>query len=215
LARDRIIAAASGILAASLIFVSLALIDPLRSASDADLLAWWSADANLEAAVASMYARLAAVPFLLLLVAHARARFDTGSGSIWAGFASSAGVICAAMLALSGLTRGVTAEAVISGGDPVPGADTLRLVTELAYQAYGFGAIAALALVAVGFGIATLLSGSMSRWVGWIGIVAGALALVAAAMGLGALASPLLLLWLVIVSIALARNSRPRDAAMV
>jgi hypothetical protein len=197
------------------IFLSLAVIEPLREATDAELLEWWSKDSNLDASVLSMYLRLLAIPFLLGFAAQLRTTLRaTGNAGIWRDVVFGAGVVCAGMLALSALIRGVTALAVSANDEPLPGVDVLRFSTELAYQAYSMGAIGTLAVMAGAAGLAVLSTNALTRWLGWISIPLAALSLVAVPLQMGAFASPLLLLWTLAASFCLATGraeSRTRE----
>jgi hypothetical protein len=186
----------AGVVFVFLIFLSLAVIEPLREATDAELLEWWSKDSNLDASIASMYTRLLAIPFLLVFAAQLRATLRAVKGiGAWADIAFSAGVVCAGMLGLSALVRGVTALSVSANNEPLPGVDMLRFSTELAYQSYSMGAIGTLAVMAGAAGLAVLGTDALARWLGWISIPIAALGLVAVPLQVGAFVSPLLLLW--------------------
>lgn len=92
----RISGAIAGVLCALFLFLSLAVVDPLRRASDAELVEWWSSRSNLEASVLSMYARLLAIPFLLAFLAQLRAVLRGSNGGNWPELVHSSGIVCAA-----------------------------------------------------------------------------------------------------------------------
>jgi hypothetical protein len=198
-----------------MIFLSLAIIEPLREATDAELLEWWSKDSNLDASIASMYLRLLAIPFLLVFAAQFRAVFRQKDGAgIWPDTAFAAGVVCAGMLGLSALVRGVTALSVSANNEPLPGVDVLRFSTELAYQAYSMGAIGTLAIMAGATGLAVLGTSALARWLGWVSMPLAGLSLVAVPLQIGAFVSPLLLLWTLAACFCLAMGHQGEREVM-
>lgn len=206
---SRIVGAIAGAIFAFLLFLSLATVDPLREASDAELIDWWSKNSNLDDSVISMYLRLLAIPFGLAFLAQLRAALRSSDDSDWSGLVHSSGVVCATMLGVSALVRGVTAQAVRINDEPVPGVDTLRFATELSYQAYGMAAIATLAVTVGVTAFIVLRSNALPRWLGWVSLPIAAVSLAAVASQFGAFASPLLLLWVLATSFCLARARGP------
>lgn len=208
---SRTLGAVAGAICALLLFASLAAVDPLREATDAELTDWWSSNSNLDDTLISMYTRLFAAPFLLVFLAQLRRVLRTHGDGGWGDLVQSSGVVCAAMLALSALARGVTAQSVRFNDEPLPGVDTLRFVTELSIQAYAMAAIGSLA-VAVGVtGIIVLRTRALPGWLGWVSLPFAAISLVAVPLQMGAFASPLLLLWLLATSFCLARSKSAED----
>lgn len=208
---SRTLGAVAGAICALLLFVSLAAVDPLQEATDAELTDWWTSNSNLDNTLISMYTRLFAAPFLLVFLAQLRRVLRTHDDGGWGDLVQSSGVVCAAMLALSALARGVTAQSVRFNDEPLPGVDTLRFVTELSIQAYAMAAIGSLA-VAVGVtGIIVLRTRALPGWLAWVSLPFAAISLVAVPLQMGAFASPLLLLWLLATSFCLARSKSAED----
>jgi hypothetical protein len=215
--RWRYTGSAAGIIFAACLFLSLAVVDPFRGLDDRELTAWWSESANIWASVQSMYARLAAIPFLLVFVAHLRSRLHTVEGEAWEHVMSAAASVCAAMLAVSALARGVTALAVLdveidtrdsSIAVPMPGVDVLRFETELAYQAFGVAAIGAFALIVAVASLLILATDAFPLrfiWLGKLGLLIAMLGFATIPLRMGPFVSPLLLIWVVLASYALAR----------
>jgi len=201
----RITGAIAGVIFAVCLFLSLAVVDPLRQATDAELTDWWSSNSNLDDSIVSMYLRLLAIPFLLAFLAQVRAFFRSADNGSWSDLAHSSGIVCAAMLGVSALVRGVTAQSIRLDDEPLPGVDTLRFATELSYQAYGTAAIGALAVTAGVTALIILRTNVLPRWLGWLSLPLAALSLIAVALQAGAFASPLLLIWALATSFCLAR----------
>jgi hypothetical protein len=214
---SQLLGAGAGIAAAILIFLSLAAVDPLREATDDELLEWWSSNSNLDDSIASMYLRLAAIPFLLIFVAQLRSTLRAGD-AIWADVASSSGVVCAGMLAVSALFRGSIAQSVRMNDELLPGVDTLRLTTNLGYEAYGTLFVLSLAVVVAATAAAVILGRvGLPRWLSWVSIPVAVISLATVAFQAGAFASPLLLLWLVATSICIAAKqtkTTPKQVAV-
>jgi len=193
---SRISGAIAGVVFALLVFFSLTTVDPLREAGDTELLEWWSDEGNQQASYLSMYFRLLAIPFLLGFLVQFTSRLRTAEGSEgWSSLVFSSGLIYAAMLGVSALARGVIAQSVSLGDEPLPGVDLLRFATEFAYQAFGLVAIPAAAIMVGAASVITLHTRAFSAWLGWIGILVAAASLVAVGLLVGALASPLLIIW--------------------
>jgi len=202
---SRISGAIAGVICAIIIFLSVAVVDPLREATDAELIDWWSSKSNLDDTMFSMYFRLLAIPFLLAFLAQMRTVLRSADGGSWSDLAHSSGIVCAAMLGVGGLVRGVTAQSIRMNDEPLPGVDTLRLATELSYQAYAIAAIGMLAITVGIFAVIILRTNVLPRWLGWLSLPIAAVSLVAVAAQFGAFASPLLLIWLLAASFCLFR----------
>lgn len=206
------IAALAGVVFAILLFLSVAVVDPLREATDQELLAWWGDSSELKNLMASMYARLLALPFLVIFIVHLRGRLSAAGGeSSWLGALTLFAGLFAAGLALSGVLRGVVAQAVEIGDEPLPGLDTLRFATEVSYQLYGMVAIPAAGLAVAAASGAMLRTRTFARWLGWLGVVAAALLVLASVLLMGAWATPVLIIWTLATSFELWRT---RDVAV-
>jgi hypothetical protein len=205
---SRVSGAVAGVVFALLIFLSVAVVDPLREATDAELLEWWSDDGKLQEMYLSMYFRLAAIPFLLAFLVPFRSKLRSAEGADgWSDLVSSSGLIFAAMLAVSVLARGAIAQSVAIDDEPPPGVDTLRFVTEFSYAAFGIAAIPA-AAVMVGVASAIVLrTKAFAAWFGWLGAAVAVVSLLMSAALMGAFASPLLLIWFLAASFGLVRIS--------
>ena len=134
---SKIVGAGAGIVAALLIFLSVAVVDPLREATDDELIRWWSTNSNLDDLIISGYTRLFALPFFLVFAAQLRNTLRHAGGGLWTDVAYSSGIVCAGALGVAALLRIVLAQSVRLGDEPLPGVDTLRLATDIGLQAYG------------------------------------------------------------------------------
>lgn len=202
-----VIGSVAGVVFAVSLLSSVAMIDPQRSVSDQDLLAWWNDDANLRSAIISMYAMLIAAASFLVFVTALRVRLDDAAENrAWPGLVQAAGTGFAVMLSLSAIARALIPLAVRVNDDPLPGPDTLRYATELQYSAFGLAAMPFAVTVVAVASILFVRERILSRWLGWlgIGIAVATVALVAALAG--PLASPLILIWVVATSVQLFRT---------
>ena len=206
-----VIGAVAGIAFALLIFFSVAMIDPLRRATDQELQVWWSDGGLLRDSVVSMYLKLVGMACFLIFIAQLRARLHAADpDSPWLDLMYGAGITFVATFSLGAIARPLIAQAVRSGGEPLPGLDTLRYATEFTQVAFGFVSIpfAALAIAAASLAIAQ--TGALSRLVAWPGLVVAALSLLLAILGMGPFASPLILLWTIGASSQLFRARETR-----
>ena len=204
---DRWSAPVSGLAFTLLLFLRLAVVDPIRGVDDDALRAWWGNGDNLANLATSMVLRLASMPFLVVFLAQLRHRLRRSEPSVWPDVVAHAGVVAASMLGLSAMTRGVVTQGMYAG-DPLPGADVLRVVTSLSYEAYAIAVIGTLAFVLVVAGLRIHVTAALPRWLGWLGIAVGVGSLAAVALRMGAWASPFVLVWFVAASAAMAGRAR-------
>ena len=77
------IGALAGVASVVLLFLTVAMVDTPRQATDAELVTWWSDDANLTSVLTSTYLLVAAGLCFLVFFSSLRAaslRADGGSG---------------------------------------------------------------------------------------------------------------------------------------
>ena len=207
--------ATAGIAFAVSLFLSIASIDPLRGATDQELFEWWSDGGLRRDSIISMYLMFFAAPCFLVFVSVLRTRLRAPDGeSAWTGLVHGAGIAFATLLAVSAIVRGVVAQAVRFGDEPVPGPDTLRYATELQYVTYGLAAIPFVLIVITAPSIQILRMGILSRWIGWLGLSVTAVGLALTAAMVGPFATPLILLWVLAASAHLFRTRGASAQAM-
>jgi hypothetical protein len=205
----RIAAVASVLLGVSF-FLTVASVNVPHRASDAQLLEWWSKDANVASGMFSLlFAACTAVLFAVvtnhvLLVAGDRARH-------WAAFARSMSGAFTATLLVSAALRGVVGHLVKVEDGPLPGIDVLRYTTALNYTVLSMVVMGTFALSAIALGLLVLRSGGLARWQGVVGVALGAVVIVAVAGLVGAFTVPIAILWSLCTAVAIWRG--PRDAA--
>jgi hypothetical protein len=205
------VGALAGLAFALCFFVGVAMLSIPQSATDQELVAWWSDGGNRATAVVSMYLFvLAGLSFLVFLV-KLRSRLlaaEGGTGELTA-LAVAGGVVFVGMLFVAGASRGLIGFAVESpaNNESLPGADTLRYVPQLGYAVTGTGGLLAAALTMATTSWLIVRTAVFRRWLAWAGGVATLVVLVASAALAGALAIPALLLWTVAVSAALWRRA--------
>jgi hypothetical protein len=204
------IAAVASVLVGVSFFVTVASVNVPHQAGDAQLLEWWSTDANVTSGMFSLlFAACTAVLFAVvtnhvLLVAGDRARH-------WAAFARSMSGAFTATLLVSAALRGVVGHLVKVEGEPLPGIDVLRYTTALNYTVLSTVVMGTFALTAIALGVLVLRSGGLARWQGIVGVVLGAVVIVAVAGLVGAFTVPIAIGWSLCTAVAIWRG--PRDAA--
>jgi hypothetical protein len=213
-----IVGAFAGIAFALLFFVSLAAVDPLREATNQELLDWWSDGSNRDNLRVSMYMMLLAGPAFLVFLTRLRARLlaaDQGNG--WTALVFAAGIVFVATLSIRAVFRGVIVQAVEFRGEsaPVgvvslPGTDLLRYVAAVADMSMGLVVIPFATLLMVAASALILRTRPFGRWVGWLGLVASALNLVLVVLLMGPWASPLIQVWVIAASVELVRKRGAR-----
>ena len=204
--------ALAGLAFALLFFVGIVMLEIPRSASDQELVAWWSDSAHQSAAVISMYCFvLAGLSFLVFLVKlRSRLRAAEGGSAELTALVSASGAVFVAMLFVAAASRGVIGFALKSpaNDEPLPGPDTLRYLPQLGYTLTGTGALLAAAVAIAATSWLILRTGVFGRWLAWLGAVAAALVVVACATLAGVYAIPAVLIWAIAASVALLFPSR-------
>lgn len=204
------IGALAGLAFALLLFVGIAMLDIPQSASDRELVAWWSDGGHQTTAVLSMYLFvLAGLCFLVFLV-KLRSRLlaaEGGDGQLTA-LVVVAGAVFVAMLFVAAASRGLVAFAVKSpaNDESLPGADTLRYAPQLGYAITGTGGVLAAALTIATTSWLTVRTSVFGRWLAWIGAVATLIVIVATALLSGIFAMPAIFVWTLATSLALWRT---------
>ena len=210
------IGAVAGIAFALLIFWSVAMIDPLRRATDQELQAWWTDGALLSDSIVSMYLKLIGVACFLIFITQLRTRLRAAEPeSPWLDLLHGAGIVFVATFSLSAIARPIIAMGVRAGSEPLPGPDTLRYATEFTQIAFGYVAMPFAAITVAAASLTILQTGALSRLVAWPGLVVAALSLIVVALGMGPFATPLILLWTVGASSQLVRARRAQAAPTV
>lgn len=207
-----IIGAVAGIAAAVLIFFGVASVDPRRGVTDQELQTWWADSGNRDGFVLSMYMLLLACPLLLLFVSRLRMRLRAADSAGWADTAFACGIVMTAALGMTAILRGIVPAAMRFGDEPLPGVDTLRFATSLAYASWDVVILFAGVLVAI-VSVVALVTRALPRWLGILGVpvalgCAGLLAVQSAAFAL-----PLINIWLIASSVHLLRTPAGAVAA--
>ena len=206
------IGAVAGVAFAFLLFASVAAVDSLRGASDQELQTWWADSGNRNNLIISMYALLAAGPLFLLFVSRLRTRLRAAGETGWSDAAFAFGIVVSTALGVIAILRGVIAASMRFDDEPLPGVDTLRFQTSLAYATWDLVILFAVVLVAI-VSILALTTRVLPRWVGWLGVpftVVGAVLLVTHR---APLSIPLLILWMQANSVNLFRTPAPAPTA--
>lgn len=200
--------ALAGVAFAFFFFGSVFIFDPLREATDQEILDHWSDTGKLRDNIISMYFLVIAAPLFFVFLAGLCKRLRSAGelGESWTGVVFGAGVAFTALLTVTAVSRGVIAQSVRFTDEPLPGVDTLRYATALSQAAFAMGAVP---LVTVAIAVASAIvirTGVLARWLGWLGLVvtAGSLALIG--LMAGAFAIPLITLWTVAASFLLWRT---------
>lgn len=189
-----ILGAAAGVAFAVLLFVSVAAVEPQRGVSDQELRTWWADGGNRNGFVVSMYTLLLACPLFLLFVSRLRTRLQAADASGWAETVFACGIVVTTALGTCAVIRGVVASSVRFADEPLPGVDTLRFATDLAYAAWDLVILFVAVLVAVA-SILALVTSSLPRWVGWLGVPVAVGSAVLLAVHMAPFSIPLLIVW--------------------
>lgn len=200
--------AMAGVAFSALLFLAIASFNPLTEATDAEVAAWWADSGNLRDNVISMYLMLASVPCFLLFLVTLRGRLESaeGEGPSLSSFVFAAGLCFAAAVLIAASARGLIAQAVKFGDEPLPGPDTLRTVTVFSMTTFALVAMPASAITLAAASWLIVRARVMAVWVGWTGfIVAGAIAVTTAFL-VGPYVLPLLFLWVTATSVELWRT---------
>jgi hypothetical protein len=205
----------AGVAFVVLLFFSTTMLDVPRSVSDAELIEWWSDDANLDTVLVSTYLQVAAgVCFLVFLTClrTVSLRAEKGAGTLTS-LAFSAGVVFVALLLASDGPRGVIALSVRLRDEPLPAADLLRYMPQLGYVLLGTVGGAVVGISTLANAVLVLRTGVFGRWLGIVGLICG-LGSVALALVVGPFFIPALLLWVLASSFALWRVPAAVPASM-
>jgi hypothetical protein len=197
-----------GVAFAILLLFGFAVLEPLREATDQELISWWSEKGNQRDTAISMYFFLACVPCFLVFLGSLRSKLLAGEGGSGAGSALvfSLGICFAAAVLIASLSRGLIGHSVQFGNESLPGADVLRYITSFSVVLIGLVAVPAFALmIAVASWIA-IRTGALAAWLGWLGLVVATLSMILVVLLEGPIASPLLQIWVVAASIELFRT---------
>ncbi len=201
-----IIGAAAGVVAVVLIFLGVATVDPQRGVSDQELLTWWADSGNRDGFIVSMYLLVAACPLFLLFIARMRMHLRAADAGGWAEVAFAFGIVATAALSLCAFLRGILPASVRFNDEPLPGVDTLRFATTLAYAAWDPVILFSGAFVAVVSAVA-LKTQVLPRWLGWLGVPVSLGCAIMLALQSGPFAIPLLNVWILASSVHLLRSS--------
>lgn len=200
-----ILGAAAGIGFAILLFFSVASVDPQRGVTDQELQTWWADSGNRDGFVVSMYMLLLTAPLFLLFVARLRKRLQAADAAGWADTVLACGIVVATALGLCAVLRGVVAGSVRFADEPLPGVDTLRFATDLAYASWDLVILFVVVLVAIVSGLA-LVTRALPRWFGWLGVPVALGSAIMLAVQSGPFSLPLLIIWVLAGSVHLLRS---------
>ena len=205
------VGAIAGLAFALLFFLGIAMLDIPQSATDQELIAWWSDSGNQLSAVVSMYLFvLAGLCFLVFLV-RLRSRLLSAEGERGelSALVAASGVVFVSMLFVAAASRGVIGFAVKSpaNNESLPGADTLRYLPQIGYAVTGTGGLLAAAVMIATSSWLIVRTAVFGRWLAWLGAAATLLVIAATATLSGVLAIPALLIWALAASLAMWRGT--------
>lgn len=206
-----ILGAAAGAAFAVLLFLSVSSVDPQIGVTDGELQSWWTDSGNRNAFVASMYMLLIASPLFLLFASRVRTRLRAADVGGWADIVFACGIIVSATLGMCGVLRGVIARSVRFDDEPLPGVDTLRFATSLAYAAWDVVILFTVVLVAV-VSVQALATRALPRWLGWLGVPVALISAAMLAVQAGPFSLPLLIVWVLAASGHLVRTPASETA---
>lgn len=198
--------ALAGIAFAVLLFMTVAVIDAPRSATDEAVSTWWADSANQTSAIVSMYCALgASLAFLVFLTQLCtRLRAAEGGHAPVTSLVHACGLVFTVLLLIAGLARGAVSAGVRFGDEPLPGVDVLRLVPEISFVALGPFGLITMAVAIAGVSALILRTGVHGRWLAWLGFAVATSLL--GSVVIGAFLLPVLLLWTLAISVAMFRS---------
>jgi len=207
-------AATAGIASAALLFLGVFILNPPLNADNGELVTWWSDRGNQTTAAVSMYLFAACALCFLAFLAHVYARLRaTDRGGPLAPLVLANGVVFASALTVAAAARGVVGKATAFNDQPLPDADTLRYLMQLASVALGVIAMLAITATIIAVSYAILRTGTFGRWLAVLGIVAAVVLLAVQATFVGELAIPAVVIWTIAASVALLRTPSPPDGS--
>ena len=191
--------AAAILFAASFLFGVFALTTPDFNAPDATWVAFWNDRSNRVVEIAAAYALLVAggalVWFASQLGRHVGSRV-----------VSSAGWAAAVMLWVGAVFLSAVPAAMSISGAPAPGADIDRIVTDMGAAALAMFAVPVAAFAVAAAARAGLRTGSLPRWLCWLGFV---VAVLLVTLGGAVFPLPLLPVWAVLTGASVAFRRKP------
>lgn len=144
-------------------------------------------------------AAFAVVALTFFLASLRRTLSGTGEGRILAGVVTAGGAVYAVGLMMM---AALTVALVDAAKDNLPGpAQTLNVLSNDLWVP----AVAGLAMLGLGTGVAALRSATLPRWLGWASVVFGIMALAGPVGAIAFLVSPL---WALVTGIVIMRSSR-------
>lgn len=209
----RVAAAASALFGVAL-FLTVAVIDVPHDASDAELLRWWQQSGNRTAGVISGFAAIFAGVAYPVVANYVTGLRSTATSPQWRAFTRSMVAAVTALWLVTGAVRATIGHAVDVTGEPLPGVDTLRIVTGINYALLGLSGMTVLALSMLAFSILLLRTRAMRPWVGRVGLVCSVPMLAAVAAQYGALTTLLGVLWSFCLAVAVWRHREDEAPAI-
>jgi hypothetical protein len=206
----RLIGGLSGIVSLLLSLGGFALIGAagfaLEPGSSSEEVADAVSDGNTSLALMGVFLDTLGSLFLIAFAAFLWARLRQGEGE--PGWISLASFGAALLMVAAGLGDKAAYYAIVSRADTGLDADVATALYDTVTGFFTlFQALAGFFLFVTG--LAVLRTGALRRWLGWTGVAIGAVSTASAAApesGAGQLAFPLVVLWIVAVSIALLRG---------
>ncbi len=211
---QRRVAAVAGITSAVLLLLGVFILNPPLNADDSELVTWWSDRGNQATAAVSMYLFTASALCFLGFLAHvyARLRAADRSGPL-ASLVLANGIVYSTALTVAAAARGTVGKATALNDQPLPGADTLRYLMQLASVALGVIAMLAITATIIAASYAILRTGVFGRWLAWLGIVVAVVLLAVQATFVGELAIPAVVIWSIAASVAIWRTPALADGS--
>ena len=201
----RVAAAAAGVLGLSL-FLTVAVLEVPNRAGDAELLRWWQEQSNRTAGILSGLAALA-VAVSFPVVANFVLQLQRAAGAPhWRGFVRSMVGAVTALWLVTGAVRAAIGRFVDVSDEPLPGPDSLRLVTALNYSLLGLSGMGVLSLAILAMSVLILSARVLPAWVGYVGLGCGIPMLASVIAQYGAFTTPLGIVWAFCLAVAVWRG---------
>jgi hypothetical protein len=197
------VAATASVLFAITLFLTVAIVNIPRDATDAAVLDWWQQSSNRMAGLISGALAVVVAVLFAVVMNHIRALPAASAAPRWLAFARSMGTAFTATLLVSAAVRGVVGYMVETLDDPLPEIGVLRYSAALGYQLMNLPVMTVLALTIAAVSVVVLRTGVFGRWLAFVGLACAAIILIAVGAQLGAFSIPAALLWALCLAVAI------------
>lgn len=204
----KVAAGAAAVLGLSL-FLTVAVLEVPNGAGDAELMRWWQEQSNRTAGIFSGLAAVVVATSFPVVANYVLQRRSVDRAPYWRDFVRSMSGAVTALWLVTGAVRAAVGRFVDISQEPLPGTDTLRVVTAINYSLLGLSGMAVLSLAILAMSVLMLRTHDLPPWVGRVGLACGIPMLVSVIAQYGAYTTALGVVWAFCLAIALWRHGDP------